>query len=320
MRAAVNFEFGAGAVFGRRTAVLAFWLVALASPALALDGSDGAAPPAKISPSRTFSSAREALRTGVDELHAGDAKGSLQALTYAAEGGEPLAQWKLGSLYATGDMVPRDDVKAYKYFDEIVDNYDEDDYDRRDVAAISNAFVSVGVYCLTGISGSGVNPDPERAVQMFEMAATRFGDPEAEYRLARMFVDGAGGLDKDNMRAAKWLGLAAEKGHHGAQALLGHLLFRGDGVPRQTARGLMWLTIAHFTAKGPKDGWIHELQAKDYSAASPDDREAAAVYLSARGKHELATAMLAPSRSAVATAPPMRLPSAAPAQGLSKGD
>ena len=113
---------------------------------------------------------------------------------------------------------------------------------------------------------------------MFEIAATRFGDPDGEYHLARMFIDGAGGLEKDKLRAAKWLGLAAEKGHHGAQALLGHMLFRGDGVPRQAARGLMWLTIANVSAKSEKDAWIHELEAKDLGAASDNERSAAAAY------------------------------------------
>ena len=208
----------------------------------------------------------------------------MQALTYAAEGGEPLARWKLGSMYASGEFVPRDDLMAYKYFEQLVDSYDEDALDHRDIGAISNAFVEVGVYNLTGIPNSEITPDPERALEMFQFAATNFGDPEAQYRLARMYLDGAGGLAKDNMRAARWLQLAADKGHHGAQAMLGHLLFTGDGVPIQRGRGLMWLWIAKSSAKGPNDGWIHDLQVKDYNAASEDDRQVSLAYLGARGK------------------------------------
>jgi len=290
-------------------AALASSLILGSTAAFALDGSNGANPPAKISP-RTFSSAREALRAGVDELQAGDAKGSVQALTYAAEGGEPLAQWKLGSMYATGDVVPRDDVMAYKYFEELVDDYNEDDLDSRAIGAISNAFVAVGAYSLTGIANSEIKPDPERALQMFQYAATNFGDPEAQFRLARMYLDGAGGVDRDKMRAARWLSLAAEKGHHGAQAVLGHLLFVGDGVPRQCARGLMWLALAKNGARGPKDAWIHELQAKDFAAASDDDREVAAAYLSARGKRDFSAA----PRAIGPTPPPMRLSGASELQ------
>ena len=87
------------------------------------------------------------------------------------------------------------------------------------------------------------------------------------------------------MRAARWLALAAEKRHHSAQALLGHLLFvGGDGVPWQRARGLMWLTIAKDSAQGPKDAWMSDLYAKDYAAASDDDRQIAALYVKEHGK------------------------------------
>jgi TPR repeat protein len=285
-----------------------------ATPVFALDGSTTPSGQ-KITPGRTFKSAREALRAGVDDLQAGDTQSSVQALTYAAEGGETLAQWKLGSIYAAGEVVPRNDALAYKYFEELVDNYDEDETDQRSLAAISNAFVKVGLYSLSGVPGASIKPDPERAVEMFEIAATRFGDPEGEYHLARMFVDGVGGLEKDKMRAAKWLSLAAEKGHRGAQALLGHMLFRGDGVPRQAPRGLMWLTIASAGDKMAKDGWIRDLAAKDIGAANENERGAAAAFLSARGKREMATALLPPPPPAAArleaTPPPMQLTGAA---------
>ena len=291
-------------------AVLGAALALTVAPAFALDGSttpNGH----KITPGRTFKSAREALRIGVDDLNAGDAQSSVQALTYAAEGGETLAQWKLGSIYAAGEVVPRNEMLAYKYFEQLVENYNEDEMDQRSLTAVSNAFVQVGLYSLTGISG-GLKADPERAVEMFEMAATRFGDADAEYQLARMFIDGVGGLEKDRLRAAKWLGLAAEKGHRSAQALLGHMLFRGDGVPRQPARGLMLLTIANVYAKSGKDAWIHDLHAKDVGAASENERSAAAAFLAAHGKREIAAALVAPAHTGAA--PPMQLTGAAGAQ------
>ena len=143
---------------------------------------------------------------------------------------------------------------------------------------------------------------------MFQVAATDFGDPEAQYQLGRMYLEGAAGLVKDNMRAARWLALAAEKGHCGAQALLGHLLFSGEGVPRQRARGLMWLSVAVNGAKGPKDAWIRELQTKDFSVASEDDREVATTYLNSRGKEGEPLRLNAMR----IVKPPMRLPGAAP--------
>ena len=113
---------------------------------------------------------------------------------------------------------------------------------------------------------------------------------------------------------SKWLGLAAEKGHHGAQALLGHMLFRGDGVPRQAARGLMLLTIASVYAKSGKDAWIHDLQVKDVGASSENERSAAAAYLAAHGKREMAAALAVPARAiCTATAPTRDRANTAPA-------
>jgi len=265
------------------TSVLSLGLLLIGTAsALALDASQPTDAP-KI-PLRPFTSAQQALRAGIDDLQAGDAKSSVEALSYAAEGGQVLAQWKLGSMYARGEGVPRDDIKAYHYFQQMIDNFNEDEPNRRDISAISNAFVAVGVYCLAGIANSELKPDAARALAMFQYAATNFGDPDAQYRLALMNMDGAGGLVRDNMTAARWLALAADKHHRPAQAKLGHLLFVGDGVPRQRARGLMWLTIAKSAAKSPKDDWIRDLYLADYAAASDDDRQVAALYLSAHAR------------------------------------
>jgi uncharacterized protein len=277
--------------------------------ALALDGSSGCNPPAKLS-SPSYANAQEALNAALKEYRAGDPKCSVQALTYAAEGGEPLARWALGDMYARGEVVPRDDVRAYKYFEQIVDSYNEDDLETHDIGAISRAFVAVGEYSLTGVPNSEIKPDPERALEMFQFAATNFSDPQAEFQLGRMYMDGGAGLAKDKMRAARWFGLAAEKGHAGSQASLGHMLFQGDGMPAQRARGLMLLSLAANPANGPKDAWIRELRNKDYSAASDEDRDAAAVYLNSRSWRDLAPR----SAAVVAGATKPRSSSAVPGQ------
>ena len=114
-------------------------------------------------------------------------------------------------MYADGQGVPRDDVKAYHYFNQLVEDYDEDQPDRRNLSAISNAFVAVGVYCLNGIANSDVRPDPRRAHELFQYAATIFGDPNAQYNLAHMYLVGAGGVAKDNIAAVRWLAVAAKR-------------------------------------------------------------------------------------------------------------
>jgi hypothetical protein len=251
------------------------------APAFGFDGTTSNAPE-KIP--GNFTDPQQALRVGVDDLKAGDAAGSLPALTYAAESGQAIARWKLGEMYADGDGVPRDDVKAYHYFNQMVEDYDEDEPDRRNLSAISNAFVAVGVYCLNGIPDSDVRADSRRAHELFQYAATIFGDPNAQYNLAHMYRVGAGGVARDSVAAIHWLAVAAEKGHPPSEALLGHMLFTGEGVQHQRARGLMWLEFAKEAAPDPKETWIRDLYQHDYELASDDDRQAAVAMHDTRAK------------------------------------
>jgi TPR repeat protein len=256
-------------------------------PAFAFDGSTSD-PSEKIP--KNFTDPGQALRAGLADLKAGDADASVAALTYAAEGGQDLARWKLGEMYADGQGVPQDDLKAYHYFNQMVEDYDEDQPDRRNQAAISNAFVAVGVYCLNGIPNSDVRPDPQRAHELFQYAATSFGDLNAQYNLAHMYIVGAGGVLKDNIAAIRWLANAAQKGHAPSQALLGHMLFLGEGAPRQRARGLMWLEFAKDASPAPSDAWIRDLYQHDLEAASDSERQAAAALYDARGKQAFPSA------------------------------
>jgi TPR repeat protein len=239
---------------------------------------------------KNFSNPQQALRAGVDDLKAGDADASIAALTYAAEGGQSLARWKLGEMYADGQVVQRDDVKAYHYFNQLVEDYDEDERDRRNLGAVSNAFVAVGVYCLNGIPNSDVQADPQRAHELFQYAATTFGNPNAQYNLAHMYMVGSGGLAKDDITAARWLAIAANHGHSPSQAMLGHMLFMGDGVPVQRGQGLMWLTFAKDSARDPSEAWIRDLYQRDFDSASDHDRQAAAALHDARAKQAFPTA------------------------------
>jgi hypothetical protein len=49
------------------------------------------------------------------------------------------------------------------------------------------------------------------------------------------------------------------------------MLFDGDCLPRQAARGLMWLTLARECA-GPEEGWIEESYNRAMASASESDR------------------------------------------------
>ncbi len=228
----------------------------------------------------------QALRQGVAGYRTGDMKSSVEAFKYAAANGNPLARWKLGRMYADGDGVPQDDYKAFEYFNQIVQNYDEDSANLHDISIVSNAFVALGIYDLNGIANTDVKPDPDRAMEMFKYAALNFGSADAQYNLARLYLDGTPTTQKDVRQAARWMALAADKNHKEAQALLGHLLFNGfEGVAHQRARGLMWLTLARDAATDPKDAWIVDLYNQAMAQASDADRQVAILYVEDRRKH-----------------------------------
>jgi TPR repeat protein len=196
---------------------------------------------------------------------------SLTSLQYAAEGGHPVAQWKLGRMYADGDGVAQDDLRAFEYFSRIANQHAEDSPSAPQAAIVANAFVSLGRYYLNGIPNSKIKVDRERAREMFSYAASYFGNADAQYDLARLYLKTPDASREDFRYGARWLGLAAQKGQHQAQALLGQMLFNGDRLPPQRARGLMWLTLASESATAD-ELWIKESYSRAMAKASGDDR------------------------------------------------
>jgi TPR repeat protein len=248
-------------------------ILAFSAPAAALDAPEPRSL-AATSPLAIFRDPQAALRAGLESYHAGNANKSVEALRYAADSGEQLAQWKLGKMYAEGDGVARDDAKAYAYFSKIVEHFAEDEPGPRERSMVANAFVAVGVYSLDGIASAKIAPDVGRAFDLFRYAATYFSNADAQYYLARMYLEGRG-LPKDVRQGVNWLDLAARKGHAPAQALLGHLIFNGEaGGNAQRPRGLMYLTLAR-EAASDHDQWIVDLYSRAVDRATEADRKAA---------------------------------------------
>ncbi|QOZ76933.1 sel1 repeat family protein [Bradyrhizobium sp. CCBAU 53351] len=255
-----------------RRAIVAFVLgvSALAAPALAFDGAPVNPKDATIPVVTTLPGTAATMRGRIAPATAPQ-ETSLSALQYAAEGGHPIAQWKLGRMYANGDGVAQDDLRAFEYFSRIANAHAEDSPSAPQAQIVANAFVELGRYYLSGIPNSKVKSDPERAREMFSYAASYFGNADAQYDLARLYLKTPDASREDFRYGARWLGLAAQKGQHEAQALLGQMLFNGDRLPRQAARGLMWLTLARDSA-GTAETWIKESYNRAFAKASDDDK------------------------------------------------
>ncbi len=87
-------------------------------------------------------------------------------------------------MYADGDGVAQDDLRAFEYFSRIANAHAEDSPSAPQAAIVANAFVALGRYYLNGIPNSKIKSDPERAREMFSYAASYFGNADAQYDLA----------------------------------------------------------------------------------------------------------------------------------------
>jgi uncharacterized protein len=264
--------------------VLSCGLIALAlgfSPAASFDGlpSDAApgqrtAPSAAQPPIAAQRAPNEALRSGVQAVRSGKPDQGVTSLEYAAEKGVPGAMWKLGRMYADGEGVGQNKLRAFEYFLNLTKTHAYEPPDSAESRFVASAFVALGQYYLDGIPDTAVKPDAAVAIDLFRHAASYFGDQDAQYHLGRLYLLGTG-TAKDSVQAARWLRLAANKGQRSAQAMLGSMLFKGQGVARQPAQGLAWLTLAKDGASA-QDTWITETYRSALAQASTDERTQAA--------------------------------------------
>jgi hypothetical protein len=181
-------------------------------------------------------------------------------------------------MYADGDGVARNDVMAFDYFQRIASHHAEDNPSAPQSAVVSNAFVALGRYYLSGIPNSKVKSDPERAREMLYYAASYFGNADAQYDLARLYLKGVDATPNELAVGLRWMGQAARKGQHLAQAQLGEMLFNGDRMRPQRARGLMFLALACESA-APDEVWIKENYNRAVATSTEDERAMAVKYV-----------------------------------------
>jgi TPR repeat protein len=213
----------------------------------------------------------EAFRMGARAYLSGDFGSALQALDFAAKRGHAIAMWKLGRMYAEGEGVDEDDAKAFDYFRRIANAHADDNPHSMHASVYANAFVQLGTYYRTGLSDGTVEQDMGQAARMFMHAATYFGDPDAQFQLARMYLEGEG-VARDPEQCIRWLHAAAKKNHVSAQALLGDMLISGADVRPRPIQGLKWLMIAREHAGPAERDWVLSLLHNARQATSNEEQ------------------------------------------------
>ena len=151
----------------------------------------------------------------------------VSAIRETAERGDSDAQNKLGTFYANGQSVARDDVQAVFWWSE--------------AAAQGNAPAQFSLAQMY-FTGRGVAQDEAMALKWVRRAAEQ-GHAEAETVLGSMYAAGRG-VSKDDVQALQWFNRAAEQGNADAQNNLGIFYASGRGTPREDAAAVQWLRKA----------------------------------------------------------------------------
>ncbi|MEZ5811212.1 MAG: tetratricopeptide repeat protein [Rhizobiaceae bacterium] len=208
------------------------------------------------------------FRFGFSAYKKGQKLEAVEAYRYAAEKGQVGASWKLGRMYAEGDGVERNDLEAFKFFVDIASRDVEPN--SPDAPYVSDALVAVAHYLKRGIPGTNVAANPIASRDYYMRAAATYRNPTAQFEMGRMFLAGDG-VRRNVKQAGRWLQLATEKGHAGAQALLGDLLYRSG----KAVQGLAMMTAALQRAAPIDRSWIQGMQEEAFALAGEADRRTA---------------------------------------------
>ena len=229
------------------------------------------APVHAFDPSAVFSNDEEPatiLRFGYNALKEGRVEDAVGAFRFGVERRDLASTWKLARMLQIGEGVPRDDAAAFELFLSIAERYVTQVPTDEDTPFVSHAIVSVGVFYLNGLPAAGIHPDVRAAEDHFYRAAALYGDAEAQYRLGWLLRSGRLGRPQ-GQAAARWLKLAARKGHRAAQSELGDILFHGDGVHRNRVQGLYLMTRG---AMGQTTARLTQRARQALEAATPAER------------------------------------------------
>lgn len=219
-------------------------------------------------------SAKKLFRFYLKKKKQGQTDEALDVLEYAADQGNSTAQWKLGNMYETGESVARDPVKAFRFYQQIADRYGEARPNTPEWAITGKAMVALGHYYRDGLPEANLAPDGNEARVMYTTAAMYFRDPDGQFELAKLILQG-GGSQEEGRQAIRMLQLARKNGHPGALALLGSALVEGEYVIQDVVQGLTMLTTAVDRAPADMQPWIRELQQNAFALASLEQRQQA---------------------------------------------
>jgi hypothetical protein len=156
-------------------------------------------------------------------LAADDGLGSLSTLRIAAEGGDAVAQRKLGIRYSSGAGVERSPRDAARWY-------------RR--AALQGDAIAQGLLAVSYANGQGVTANRAEAIKWFRLSGEQ-GNILSQFSLGVLYEG-----ETNFTEAAKWYRLAATKGYAKSQFNLGSMYDKGQLGGADFVHAYLWFSIA----------------------------------------------------------------------------
>ena len=226
-----------------------------------------------------YASPQAAFEQGLGAYKSGYYEIAVPALEEAAAKGPEInrffAEFYLARIYSDNSSALTNHGHAYDLYRKLVEeNFDADPDDGRRAPFVAKALTALAGYLQRGVKEIGVRPEPGRAVEYLQHAATFFGDKDAQFELAKIYLSG-GRSGEDVKRGMHYLSVLTEESHPGAQAYLADLLWRGRHVKKDERRALALITMAVENAPEHERIWIEDIYQNIYCGTSQGTRKQA---------------------------------------------
>lgn len=207
----------------------------------------------------------------------------LNALRAAADNGHFMARFYLARILASNNNGFTDHRSAFELFKSLAQTDVDPDpqYDWRAVV-MPNILLQYATYLMAGLpadnlSSEAIAPDPDAARDQIIRAAQVYGDPDAQFALAKLDLQ-----DESTARAGldQMATLAERRGHAAAQAFLADLWLTGHHVGSvNPALAFAYMTLAVENAPEQERIWIVQQYSQTYCATPATERAASAAYV-----------------------------------------
>ena len=186
-----------------------------------------------------------------------------------ADRGNPVAQYFIGNMYASGEGVDQDLEIANSFYQK----------------AAEQGHVESAVKLATNYRlGQGVEDVDLREASKWLYMAAEAGHPIARFDLGELFLygDHQHGLEPAPYHASQWFRLASLDGIALARFKLAQLYFAGTGVDVDEVQGMVWLSLANKMASGveTENKWSKMAMPLDQMITDDDENRNLRQYIS----------------------------------------